>query len=79
MGYNNNSSFQNSVDEDDFLSDTQIVVDIGHLKDIDQSPKNIKELSKFMAEQFATLLNSEIKRMNNESSNNHGKPYRSLP
>ena len=35
---------------DSLNSDAQIVIDIGYLKDIDQSPQNIKELSRLMGD-----------------------------
>ena len=44
----------------------QIVIDIGHLKDIDHSPQNIKELSKMMADQISKLLSQEIQKQNLE-------------
>ena len=43
-------------------SSDKIIVDIGYLKDIDQSPKNIKELSILMAAQIESLLNKEIEK-----------------
>ena len=49
---------------DDQVNDgeSQIVIDIGYLKEIDTSPQNIKQLSKMLGQQIETMLNNEIKK-----------------
>lgn len=54
-------------DDETFPEGDQIIVDIGHLKDIDNSPKNIKELSRLMADQIANMLSKELKKVNSSS------------
>ena len=55
---------QPTVMFDDQVNDgeSQIVIDIGYLKEIDTSPQNIKQLSKMLGQQIETMLNSEIKK-----------------
>lgn len=49
--------------------ETQLVIDISCLKDIDQSPQNIKELSKLIGENIGTMLTNEIKKRNGDFRN----------
>ena len=52
---------------------TQILIDIQNMKDIDNSPSNIKELSKLVADQIASFMNEEINRLNNDEAGDNSQ------
>eukprot|EP00347_Sterkiella_histriomuscorum_P021517 403333702 len=55
--------------------ESQLVVEIGHLRDLDHSPENIKQLSEMMADQISKLLLQEIEKLNaNEEKSSRRSP-----
>lgn len=62
--------------------DAQITIDIGALKDIDHTPANIKQLSKYIGDQIEGILKRKVNQLNskktlktpNQAKALHGQP-----